>query len=315
MEGLTLRYYLSLFSFIILFIYFIYVFNFNSFNKNNKIIEINKGESIVVILDKIAFNENIINKKIYYIYLYFYNKYYKQINYGRFQLNKQLNVNETLEIITKKSNIDYRITIIEGWEKYQLDKYLSQFYENFERLNYNELIADTYLINSSNSFVDFKKFMHTSKDNFFKKHKANKLLQNYGAEKILILSSLVEKEAKDNADKLLIASVILNRLNKKMKLQIDATVIAAITKGEYKFNRKLTYKDLKIQDEINTYFIKGLPKEMISYVGKDTIEIVLKNPKSDFLFYFYNILEDKHIYSKSFNEHKTKLNGYRKKIK
>ena len=54
---------------------------------------------------------------------------------------------------------------------------------------------------------------------------------------------------------------------------------------------------------------------MISYVGKDTIEIVLKNPKSDFLFYFYNILEGKHVYSKNFNEHKTKLNEYRKKIK
>ncbi len=315
MEGQTLRYYLSLFSFCILLTYFIYIFNFNLLNLNNKIIEINKGEPIIKILDKVAINENEINKKIYYLYIYMYNKYYKKINYGKFQFTKSLNINETLKIISTKSNIDYQITIVEGWEKYQLDKYLSSFYNDFERINYNELIADTYFINSSNSFYEFKKFMHKNMNNFFNKYKSNELLNKFGIEKILIISSLVEKEAKGNEDKLLISSVILNRLNKKMKLQIDASVIAAITQGEYRLNRKLTYKDLKFQHYLNTYVIKGLPNEMISYVGKDTIEIVLKNPKSDFLFYFYNILEGKHVYSKNFNEHKTKLNEYRKKIK
>ena len=54
---------------------------------------------------------------------------------------------------------------------------------------------------------------------------------------------------------------------------------------------------------------------MISYVGPKTVELVLESPKSDFLFYFYNILEKKHIFSKNYNEHKKKLNEYRKKTK
>ena len=55
----------------------------------------------------------------------------------------------------------------------------------------------------------------------------------------------MKKKAKNHLDKKLIASVIFNRLEKKMKLQIDATVIYAKTNGEFKYNQKLTYNDLK----------------------------------------------------------------------
>ena len=54
---------------------------------------------------------------------------------------------------------------------------------------------------------------------------------------------------------------------------------------------------------------------MISYVGKKTIEILLENKKSDYFFYFYNILEKKHIFSKNYKDHKKKLYEYRKKNK
>ena len=66
---------------------------------------------------------------------------------------------------------------------------------------------------------------------------------------------------------------------------------------------------------LNTYIINGIPNEMICYVGEETIRILLENPKSDFLFYFYNILEKKHIFSKNFTDHRKRLNEYRKKIK
>ena len=100
-----------------------------------------------------------------------------------------------------------------------------------------------------------------------------------------------------------------------MKLQIDASVIAAITEGKFKLNRALKIKDLKYDHPLNTYVIKGIPIEMICYVGQETIELLLENPKSDFLFYFYNILEQKHIFSKNYESHREQLNEYRKKIK
>ena len=126
---------------------------------------------------------------------------------------------------------------------------------------------------------------------------------------------MVEKEALGENDKRLVSSVIFNRLNKKMKLQIDATTIYSLTNGLFSLNRKLTLKDLKNKHPFNTYNIRGLPPKPISYAGRKTIEIVLENYKTDYLYYFYNNLIKKHIYSLNYEEHKKKLNSYRKQIK
>ena len=124
---------------------------------------------------------------------------------------------------------------------------------------------------------------------------------------------MLEKEGLNYEDKKKIFSVIVNRLNKKMKLQIDATVIYAITEGYEDLGRKLTYKDLKLMHKFNTYVNFGLPPEPISYVGHKTIELIFENYKTNYLFYFYNSLEGKHIFSKNYKNHLTKLNEYRSK--
>ena len=126
----------------------------------------------------------------------------------------------------------------------------------------------------------------------------------------MIIGSLIEKEGFDYEDKKIISSVIFNRLDKKKKLEIDATVIYAITNGQYFFQKELRYNDLKIKDPFNTYVIKGLPPEPISYVGRKTIELIMENYKTNYLFYFYDEFEKKHIFSENYKEHSKKLNDY-----
>ena len=315
MEAQILRYYLSLFSFLLIFLYLIFLLFFKNINLDNDIINIEKGEPTLLIINKITNNENYFEKKFLNFIILITDKYYKPINYGKFLVKNNSNIIKILKIITSKSNYNYKITIVEGWEKYQLNKYLHTYYNEIDDIPYNQLIANTYLIDSSKSFNDFASFAHKYKKNFFKEYKNNKLIIKYGINKILILASLIEKEGKDKYDKSLISSVILNRLNKNMRLQIDASVIASITEGDYKLDRPLNIKDLKYKHPLNTYIIDGIPSKMICYVGEETIKILLENPKSDFLFYFYNILEKKHIFSKNFTEHRKRLNEYRKKIK
>ena len=105
--------------------------------------------------------------------------------------------------------------------------------------------------------------MINTRDIFFNKFKNHELLEKYTIDEIMVIASLIEKEGKTEHDKRLISSVIFNRLDKNLKLEIDATTIFSITKGKYKFNRKLTYMDLKIKDNYNTYFIRGLAKLII----------------------------------------------------
>ena len=105
----------------------------------------------------------------------------------------------------------------------------------------------------------------------------------------------------------------MNRLKLNMKLQIDATVIFSITKGKKDLERQLTFADLKIKDPFNTYVNYGLPPSPISYVGYKTIELIFEDYKTDYLFYFYNSFENKHIFSLNYRDHLKRLNEYRSK--
>ena len=137
--------------------------------------------------------------------------------------------------------------------------------------------------------------------------------QRYSFYEILIIGSLLEKEGIDYEDKRKIYSVIMNRLKKNMKLQIDATVIFSLTGGNRDLERNLTYDDLKNKSDYNTYMNYGLPPGPISYVGHKTIELIFEDYKTDYLFYFYNSLENKHIFSLNYKDHLKRLNEYRSK--
>ena len=67
--------------------------------------------------------------------------------------------------------------------------------------------------------------MHLNKKQLFNNYDGNILLNEYSINEIMTIASLVEREGKNNNDKRLISSVIFNRLNKNMKLQIDASTI------------------------------------------------------------------------------------------
>ena len=216
------------------------------------------------------------------------------------QIQSSSSLRNFLTIISKPSNVLLKITIVEGWSKNQLDSELSKYFTDFHSIPYQDIIADTYYLNKNSDFDSFLNRLNNFKTNFFKKYRNKKLNDKFNVNELMIIGSLLEKEGLDEEDKKKISSVIFNRLNRKMKLQIDATVLFAITNGKYDLNRKLLRSDLKVNHPFNTYIYRGLPPEPISYVGKKSLEILFENYKTDFLFYFFNNSLNKHIFSKSY---------------
>ena len=315
LEGQILRYYLKIFSIIVLFIfiYFFFIIFIKSINLIDQEIQIERNQKISSVLNNSIKEEHLINIFIYTNFLKIYNFFNFDIHYGNFFLNDNVTFYKFANVITKPSNVVKKITIVEGWSKSELNEYLINHFKNFETLNYDEVIAETFFINSYQDFNSFKKKLINFKDDYFNKKLNNNLLKRFSIKEIFILGSLIEKEGIDYDDKKKIYSVLINRLNKNMKLQIDATVLFAITKGNYDLERNLKYSDLKIKHPYNTYYIYGLPPEPISYVGLKTIELIFENYKTNYLFYFYNEFENKHLFSESYAEHKKKLNEYRAK--
>ena len=238
--------------------------------------------------------------------------YEKKLVFGEYQINNDTTLLNLLKKIRFGNNIKRKITIIEGYENYQFKDLIYSSKMQIDTLLFNQydLIGETFFYNRDQKLSSFLKDVHNFTNNYLKN---NNNLKQFTNKELLIISSLVEKEGKNNEDKRLISSVIFNRLENKMKLDIDATVIYSITKGKFKLNRPLTYKDLKIQSNYNTYKNKGLPPGPICIPGYNTLKIVLENNKSPYFYYFFNKNKNSHIFSKNYKEHTYKLNEYRQK--
>ena len=119
-------------------------------------------------------------------------------------------------------------------------------------------------------------------------------------------ASMIEREAKISSERAKIAGVIENRLKKDMLLQIDATVIYAMSKGKYDIDR-VFYSDLETDSKYNTYKYKGLPLGPISNPGLDSIKAALNPDRHNYLYYRTDDekIDGSHIFTETFDEHKT----------
>ena len=103
---------------------------------------------------------------------------------------------------------------------------------------------------------------------------------------LFTVASLVEAESKLQEDRPLVSSVVKNRLNDNMLIQIDATVLYALQKRK----SQVLLVDLQIDSPYNTYKYLGLPPTPISGFGERSLKAVLETPENDYLYY---LLTDK----------------------
>ena len=123
---------------------------------------------------------------------------------------------------------------------------------------------------------------------------------------VVTLASLVEKEARIDEERPIIAGVLENRLRKGMLLQVDATVLYSL--GEHR--QQVTYKDLEVDSPYNTYRYPGLPPGPIASPGAASIAAVLNPARHDYYYYVY-VGDGRHYFSKTYEEHLRVKNSHR----
>jgi UPF0755 protein len=129
-------------------------------------------------------------------------------------------------------------------------------------------------------------------------------------DEVVILASLIEREARVDADRARIASVIRNRLMRKMRLQIDATVLFAL--GEHK--ERVTFADLKVDSPYNTYAHAGLPPGPICSPGLKSVRAALQPADTDFLYYVAQA-DGSHVFTRTLAEHEAAVAEARRAAK
>jgi UPF0755 protein len=124
-------------------------------------------------------------------------------------------------------------------------------------------------------------------------------------DQLVRVASIVEKEAKYDADRPLVASVIFNRLAKKMLLQLDTTLgyVLPSQGGFY------TYAELKYKSPYNTYLHPGLPPTSICNPGLASMNAAAHAPAST--YYYFLAKPDGHcVFARTYAEHARNIQLY-----
>ncbi len=131
----------------------------------------------------------------------------------------------------------------------------------------------------------------------------------------VVLASIIEREYRDPEEVGMIASVFYNRLDMNMRLQSCATVVYALTEVKGREHPgSLTYDDLEVESEFNTYRNWGLPPGPIANPGKFALDGAFHPADTDYLYF---LLKDpnagKHVFSQTLEDHNTAYRLYIKK--
>ena len=125
----------------------------------------------------------------------------------------------------------------------------------------------------------------------------------------LILASIVEKETGRPADRPAIASVLVNRLRRGMRLQADPTVIYGMGDA---FDGNLRKRDLEADTPWNTYTREGLPPTPIALSSQASLDAVVDPPATPYL-YFVARGDGSSEFSATLAEHNRAVAKYQKR--
>jgi len=222
---------------------------------------------------------------------------------GDFRLSPSMNLNTIIDSLTHGS-LDYWITFPEGLrvEEYA-DKLAGKSAVNPQEFILaakpyeGQLFPDTYLIPQTASAQDIVTLLT---DTFKEKSPTQD-------KDLIILASLIEREAKHAQDRPLVSSVLHNRLKIGMALQIDATVQYILGQTDQWWKRNLSKEDLQTSSPYNTYLHPGLPPKSIANPGLDSLQAALNPAKTDYLYYVSD--------SSGYNHYATDLDGHNANVK
>lgn len=262
----------------------------NARDKSQKMFVVAKGAGIRAISNDLEEQGLIKDDIVFFLYVR-KNGLDKKIQAGDFRLSPSMNAEQIAKNLTT-GTLDIWITIPEGKRAEEVAEILSERLTNYDEswvgpLKDNEgyLFPDTYLIPKD---ADIEMIVNLLTTTFSKKFSTIRNNTNLTDKEIVILASLIEREAKHQEDRPLVSSVMHNRLDAGMPLQIDATVQYALgynNRDRSWWKKGLTLEDLKYVSPYNTYENPGLPPAPIANPGIAVLEAAANPADTNYLFY------------------------------
>ena len=299
-------------------------------------IEPEKNDTVEIVVDQGAtFNQvssrlaeaEFIKQPLFFKLLAMYEEKTQSIKSGEYRFTKAQTPAQILDDLVSGNTVQYKITVVEGkrfqdfFQALQAHPKIKRVIDNIDRikeeLNIEQealeglFFPDTYTFTSGTKDIDIIRQSHRLLREYLDEEWPKRSEESYVSSpyEALILASIVEKETSQEAERPRIAGVFISRLNKKMPLQTDPTVIYGLGA---EFDGNLTRKHLETDNPYNTYTRRGLPPSPIALVGKAAIQAVL-HPDITGDLYFVSKNDGSHYFSKTYKEHLTAVRKYQLK--
>ena len=293
----------------------------------NELVIVREGLSLKEVAGELDRKKIIRNKALFELWAKLLG-YSRKIKAGEYELGPHMSPKRILEKLTKGEVITYPVTVPEGFTAAQISQLLHEG-GLIEKEKFMSLINDPTLLKRYGlSAPSLEGYLYPETYHFARGISARSTvdamvgrfwqvvsplkerMEEVGMDlpEVITLASIVEKETGLAEERPTIASVFLNRLKRRMRLESDPTVIYGIKD----FDGNLTRKDLNRATPYNTYIIRGLPPGPIANPGLEAIRAVLYPAKTDYL-YFVSKNDGSHHFSKTLSEHNKAVQTYQKR--
>lgn len=285
-------------------------------NKLDLVIEAGEPSSAVV---RNLASSGMIKSSVYFNYLLKFTRSESKIKQGVYEINDGLSSRKILDVIVGGKVKMTSFTIPEGYNNRQIgdiltNKKLSKSREEFLTVAQSAAILSKYKIPSKTTegylFPEtysvptnypLERIMEMMIKRFYKKIESipeAKKISPEDLHAIVVLASIVEREAVKKEERPLMAGVFLTRIEKKINLESCATIQYLFDKPK----KRLFETDLKIDSPYNTYINSGWPPGPISNPGLPALVSAFKPNKTDKLFFLLKP-DGSHYFSSTFAEH------------
>lgn len=239
-----------------------------------------------------------------------------KVKAGEYLFKEQASLRDVMDILVNGRQVLHTVTIAEGLTSQQVVDRLNEndvlVGEIKETPKEGSLLPETYKVVRGTNRSDLIRKMQDDQrrivDQIWTRRAPDLPLRS--PYEMITLASIVEKETGKADERSRVARVFLNRLQKKMKLQSDPTIVYGLVGGKGTLGRPISRAELEKITPYNTYTVGGLPPGPIANPGKAALEAVA-NPSRTQDLYFVADGTGGHVFSETLDQHVRNVQKWR----
>ncbi|SMF94899.1 UPF0755 protein [Methylomagnum ishizawai] len=296
--------------------------------KSPVVFEIGQGEGLQAIAQGLK-RRGILRKPLWFEWLAYSGGAHQRLKYGEYEIPVDATPRTLLDRIVAGKVLQHPVTVVEGWKFSEMLAALALNPVLNHRLAgqppeavmaalgfpgqapEGRFFPDTYFVTKGTSDLEILRRAHAKMDDILDREWQGRpaglpFASSYEA---LILASIVEKETARPEERTAVAGVFLRRLQKKMRLQTDPTVIYGMGAA---YDGDIRKGDLLRDTPYNTYTRSGLPPTPIALPGLPAIHAALHPDVGDSL-YFVARGDGSHVFSATLEAHRRAVERFQKR--